>query len=657
MPKSNRKPISLQKTLSYLLLVTALVPAMIISQYFIERQTEFMQKSEEDKLNNTISNIVSTIDVEVDKLVNILVWFSRDRSVLRGADNILYSAVIWERLEAMSQFSEVISAIYVIDKDGEVIYSHGGSAYHFEKSELYKKLDQGQSAFKAGKIYHTIFNEVDLVDHGGSRGVALFSPLLAYTLLEHSQYEPQGTIVALVDYQASAKSLDTVLYDDERVDMVHDVEVAYGHESRDGLPVTDMVIEHDNLASPIKLHLYYHFSDKARKAEIQETRSDTIRILIGILLLVVLTVLFLNRWVSRQFMGVADIVKSYSQERQPLPHTHKFRSQEFLNVSHLLDSMWKKINNHVVELKNKNDQLTTANALVEATNERLASFNQQLEQQVASKTSQLTDSLHREEIHQGKLVEVIHCSSQLKDAGYRGLIAVVDQHLDSLLPNLNCRFSYANPGHDTDPESMMIIASSGGATLAYIEFDVSQHDKESAVLIELYGKQLGYWLELLSFTRSDSLACAGNRQAFEEDFHYMQASLDSNRFACFSLLVLDINGLKAINDTHGHELGDKLITECADLINNELVGNQYLYRIGGDEFVILCEDMNSIAGLEMLDQLDIAQNNVQIVDDKGQQHVLHYSIGVASSDQCSAFEMFKVADRHMYQSKKAYYRQ
>lgn len=91
--------------------------------------------------------------------------------------------------------------------------------------------------------------------------------------------------------------------------------------------------------------------------------------------------------------------------------------------------------------------------------------------------------------------------------------------------------------------------------------------------------ELGYY---------DSLTKLYNRRAFQETLdHYLK---DENHL--FSLVYIDINGLKQINDSFGHKAGDELLKLVASTIKGELKDfNELAYRIGGDEFVIILNNM------------------------------------------------------------------
>ena len=90
-----------------------------------------------------------------------------------------------------------------------------------------------------------------------------------------------------------------------------------------------------------------------------------------------------------------------------------------------------------------------------------------------------------------------------------------------------------------------------------------------------------YEFMLLQLTKKDSLSGLLNRQAFYAD-------LTKNPEDLSAVLSIDMNGLKAINDTDGHAAGDKAISTLGLCFQRALKRRQVAYRIGGDEFVILC---------------------------------------------------------------------
>jgi diguanylate cyclase (GGDEF)-like protein len=65
-------------------------------------------------------------------------------------------------------------------------------------------------------------------------------------------------------------------------------------------------------------------------------------------------------------------------------------------------------------------------------------------------------------------------------------------------------------------------------------------------------------------------------------------------------MFIDLDRFKPINDIHGHEIGDKLLREIANRLQKTVRSNDIVARIGGDEFVILLEDVNEASDLSVL---------------------------------------------------------
>ena len=91
---------------------------------------------------------------------------------------------------------------------------------------------------------------------------------------------------------------------------------------------------------------------------------------------------------------------------------------------------------------------------------------------------------------------------------------------------------------------------------------------------------------LLAYT--DPLTGIKNKRAFMEDQLDIEEGLASGRLLEFGIVVFDLNGLKAVNDTKGHEAGDNYIKNSCRLIC-ETFRHSPVYRIGGDEFVAFLE--------------------------------------------------------------------
>ncbi len=109
----------------------------------------------------------------------------------------------------------------------------------------------------------------------------------------------------------------------------------------------------------------------------------------------------------------------------------------------------------------------------------------------------------------------------------------------------------------------------------------------------LYQKQIEY----LSY--HDQLTDLPNRRYFEEELK----KLDDERFLPLCIMMGDVNGLKLVNDSFGHQAGDELLVKFARLLQNNLAKGSIISRIGGDEFVLMIPNMQQGYAEELYKQI------------------------------------------------------
>ena len=90
-----------------------------------------------------------------------------------------------------------------------------------------------------------------------------------------------------------------------------------------------------------------------------------------------------------------------------------------------------------------------------------------------------------------------------------------------------------------------------------------------------------YVFTILELAKKDALTGVLNREAY-----YIETRRDYKDIT--AIISLDMNGLKTINDTHGHAAGDEALITLALCFTNATRAKQSVYRMGGDEFVIVC---------------------------------------------------------------------
>lgn len=145
----------------------------------------------------------------------------------------------------------------------------------------------------------------------------------------------------------------------------------------------------------------------------------------------------------------------------------------------------------------------------------------------------------------------------------------------------------------------------------------------------------------------DILTGLYNRQYFESEMERLQAS---RRFPV-SIIMIDVDGLKKINDQFGHQAGDELLRNAAQVIKQTFRPDDMVARIGGDEFVVILADVNEIAAKKSIERL---RQNLNTYNQKGRNpYQLDLSIGTATGEIFhDLLTILKHADEAMYDEKK-----
>ena len=115
------------------------------------------------------------------------------------------------------------------------------------------------------------------------------------------------------------------------------------------------------------------------------------------------------------------------------------------------------------------------------------------------------------------------------------------------------------------------------------------------------------------------------------------------------IMYFDINNLKYINDNFSHELGDKLICIGAKSLRYAISGDMEVYRIGGDEFVILIPNCGET---DIKSTLTVWQNALRLLNEKETEIQCIMAVGCAVGKGKHIHTLIKKADKQMYENKR-----
>ena len=212
-------------------------------------------------------------------------------------------------------------------------------------------------------------------------------------------------------------------------------------------------------------------------------------------------------------------------------------------------------------------------------------------------------------IHWGTLISLISASSWLLAD-----LAMIDRFANSFIPLIN--------------QSFRLIV------FLFVVFVITKYKK----ILENQGEM----------AMRDHLTGVANRRAF---FQFARTEIDRSRRYNnpFSVMVIDIDNFKQINDRLGHHTGDRLLIEVAETINHHVRAIDIVARFGGDEFVVLLVKTEEKTALIVARKLKHKLMDIM----QAKQWRVTFSIGVATyhSVPDSVDETLKAADELMYKVK------
>jgi len=149
----------------------------------------------------------------------------------------------------------------------------------------------------------------------------------------------------------------------------------------------------------------------------------------------------------------------------------------------------------------------------------------------------------------------------------------------------------------------------------------------------------------------DAMTGLNNRRFLEEYVDTMVANANRNN-SSISILMLDLDYFKKVNDTYGHDIGDKVLIELAKVLVKSVRSSDMVIRYGGEEFLIILQNTNENFGDQMAEKIRLAveEMKVQVTGAILQKTI---SIGVADfpDDSDTFWQALKYADVALYQAK------
>ena len=177
----------------------------------------------------------------------------------------------------------------------------------------------------------------------------------------------------------------------------------------------------------------------------------------------------------------------------------------------------------------------------------------------------------------------------------------------------------------------VVRGESGGTSLIHMLDDISAQKSAE--------------LQLQLESTHDSMTGLYNRAHFDSEFGRLQHSMRMP----VSIIVIDVDGLKILNDTKGHKAGDRLIVSVAAILKEAFRDDDIVARVGGDEFSVLLAETGADALQVVIERLNKCHSRF---NEANPDFPVFFSIGSATATFGDAIpDALKVADEMMYKNK------
>ena len=245
--------------------------------------------------------------------------------------------------------------------------------------------------------------------------------------------------------------------------------------------------------------------------------------------------------------------------------------------------------------------------------------------------------------------------------GATGFALKTRETVHNVNPDLDFAYSQSElAGHYLTMASVPLVADDkliGAATVyssklpRYGEENIRLLETISRIAANAIGKSLSHD-EAKAHALTDPMTGLPNARSLQIHFD-KEVARASRGDSSFQLLMLDLDGFKAVNDSFGHKTGDDLLTAIGNVIRGQLRDYDFLARYGGDEFVVLVPETSSADVVELCGRIEksVGDYSLAVADDKS----TSVGVSVGSAGYPTHGETFDqiivAADKAMYDRK------
>lgn len=233
---------------------------------------------------------------------------------------------------------------------------------------------------------------------------------------------------------------------------------------------------------------------------------------------------------------------------------------------------------------------------------------------------------------------------------------VVDIHHQEFALWIRHKLSFVSP-NDKIVRKIKLNLDTLQLELDRLAQTIHENKDESIQKITALANECGWLLgqvadqNLEASAREDSLTSLIERR-FLAPIMQNETQMAMKTQSPYSVMMIDVDNFKSVNDIHGHQAGDAVLSSIGHILKRSLRVTDYAFRYGGEEFLILMPETPASNAIRAADKLLDKVRNASITLDNGRHLKVSVSIGIAQFDKHPDFEqVIKHAYEKLYEAK------
>lgn len=245
------------------------------------------------------------------------------------------------------------------------------------------------------------------------------------------------------------------------------------------------------------------------------------------------------------------------------------------------------------------------------------------------------------------------------DNSYSYLQGKQNDIIEDFITNLSLEDKYIGSHFKVDKKILIPVNNEGGNIIwAIVETELKQIEFLNDLLfihlnrINLYKKLKNSVGELTQISMTDEVTDLYNQRKLNTDLE-LEVEFCLEKGQNFSLLFIDIDHFKKVNDSYGHVIGSQFLKDLGAVLVNQVRGTDSVYRYGGDEFIVLMRNTKTQTVYSVAKRMLKSVKDHTFKINESENYKMSVSIGIAEfpKDAKSAKEIIEFADEMMYKSK------